>query len=1310
MPLCESLFMTCGNRKKGAVILLGRTNMFRFNHPKEAAKLREKRKSGLLSSFSLSMTDLSKSCENLSAVMLYNPGLEFERQQREELEKLEHKRKMIKEMEEKQRSEKAELEKMQMEVESQRKETEIVQLHIRKQEESLKRRSLDIEIRLKDLLAEKEKFEEERMREQTEIERQKRKQEEESFAKVQQELERLHELHSTEKAEKMEIFKELEKLKKEKDEQYMKLEMEKRRLEEQEREQLKIVIRLEEQLREKQEMIQLLKRGDFLRLEEEIQVLEDVREDLLRAKEARSEGEEDPDEVEKATTKYTEFKKMQVEQLSNLMGNLNQQKDCLEMEIIADLDILGRLNLINGDNCSLASTPLMDDVDMLKQTEHRLHCKERQLQYIKQNQLPALLEEKQRASEILDSDLLGLDKTLYQIEKEIEEKADQLAQFRASSDQLQQLQETFEFTANIARQEEKVRKKEKEILESREKQQREALEQAVAKLERRHSALQRQSTIDVEIEEQKRKLAAMDNTQEQAGLQASLEAEQKALEQDRERLSQEIQQLKQKIHVTDPLSKSLSGSQDEKSFLATSPASPVKSQPHFIQLTDDRIHAYIEEEVQRRLQNINLPSEDLSSLSLSYSPETGKGKDNLLNSITQRKMKYEKVQHPQTSHGKTSIPEIEYTTSSPMRQAGTAVSEQLNLNPVTANLYSNYSRKCSYSQEDHLTEENEEEKNRSSFSEYFDLLSDTEREPSHLLSRNLCNREGSHQNISSAALQNPAKTKGKHSESVSGDHDFSHIETDCTFFQQMSSSEMKTLDNELPKCKDIFPCNLRETNMLLEDKLKESKLCCRTHQGIHRKPCALQQVCNANNDSFACREATHHTYNLQSVFSKVSHLYKETQLPTIQNVIKQAKDFYNTDFTWQVPALSFIKSSPLRKYFPFTESNKDLAEPHSHDEKVKVYNIGQRDIKCKEDKQLVLQELYLRKGSEESKDIIGGAVSLVSYTFLNLPKEYLNLTEYSADDLLDYFSSVLPGFHADKKYFKGLYWHSILSKHNQEPHPACLLMFSSDLIFILLSHYSPVLLCSVTLTSLQELHISFGGQSVHLLGTFVDSPLAIFTFDSHCTQRLCQDIGKLLMAESSYTKLIDHALLSRDLMELSTDWNAAVSDVVCANGFRLTCNFKNALADTVYVLHENINGTKPPLGDVHLLLYTAVKVEHMQSVYSWLALTNTSIALVHDQALHPGLWDNTSSTSTSHQINLRSLSEIRCVIVNDRDDLTKMTIVFCKKESDLNVSTDEEDLLPIISQIESEHSLSEVWRLTFSSYKYALSFIKHLTH
>lgn len=38
------LLNNASNIITGAVILLGRTNMFRFNHPKEAANLREKRK------------------------------------------------------------------------------------------------------------------------------------------------------------------------------------------------------------------------------------------------------------------------------------------------------------------------------------------------------------------------------------------------------------------------------------------------------------------------------------------------------------------------------------------------------------------------------------------------------------------------------------------------------------------------------------------------------------------------------------------------------------------------------------------------------------------------------------------------------------------------------------------------------------------------------------------------------------------------------------------------------------------------------------------------------------------------------------------------------------------------------------------------------------------------------------------------------------------------------------------------------------------------------------------------------------------
>ncbi|XP_077807304.1 kinesin-like protein KIF16B isoform X19 [Macaca mulatta] len=639
--------MEATHLNQGAVILLGRTNMFRFNHPKEAAKLREKRKSGLLSSFSLSMTDLSKSRENLSAVMLYNPGLEFERQQREELEKLESKRKLIEEMEEKQKSDKAELERMQQEVETQRKETEIVQLQIRKQEESLKRRSFHIENKLKDLLAEKEKFEEERLREQQEIELLKKRQEEETFLRVQEELQRLKELNNNEKAEKFQIFQELDRLQKEKDEQYAKLELEKKRLEEQEKEQVMLVAHLEEQLREKQEMIQLLRRGEVQWVEEEKRDLEGIRESLLRVKEARAGGDEDGEELEKAQLRFFEFKRRQLVKLVNLEKDLVQQKDLLKKEVQEEQEILECLKCEHDKESRLLGkheesvtdvTEVAHDFEKIKPVEYRLQYKERQLQYLLQNHLPTLLEEKQRAFEILDRGPLSLDNTLYQVEKEMEEKEEQLAQYQANASQLQKLQATFEFTANIARQEEKVRKKEKEILESREKQQREALERALARLERRHSALQRRSTLGMEIEEQRQKLASLNSgSREQSGLQASLEAEQEALEKDQERLEYEIQQLKQKIYEADGVQKSHHGTPEGKVASSSLPVSAEKS--HLVPLMDARINAYIEEEVQRRLQDLHR----VISEGCSTSADMMKDNEKLHNGTIQRKLKYERM-------------------------------------------------------------------------------------------------------------------------------------------------------------------------------------------------------------------------------------------------------------------------------------------------------------------------------------------------------------------------------------------------------------------------------------------------------------------------------------------------------------------------------------------------------------------------------------------------------------------------------------------------------------------------------------------
>ncbi|XP_043968903.1 kinesin-like protein KIF16B isoform X2 [Gambusia affinis] len=546
---------------QGAVILLGRTNMFRFNHPKEAAKLREKRKSGLLSSFSLSMTDLSKSCENLSTVMLYNPGLEFERQQREELEKLEMKRRLIKEMEEKQLSEKAELERLQQEVESQRKESQEVQQRILRQEESLRRRSQDIESRLRDFLAEKERFEEERRSEVQEVALQRRK--------LQQEEER-------EVEEQTEICRELQRLQREREEQQVRLEAERRRLEEQEREQLSLVARLEEQLREAQEAAAvLLAREDARRLEEERRVLAEIREALLRAKEAaeRTDGEDAAKEARSVQKQYLAFKEAQVDELRRLQEALQQQRELLQEEVTAERSSLQQLARSLKEHQQRAPQDVGGQEEtLLRQAQHRLHFKELQLANMAAGVLPALLEEQQRAQEVLqrhgDVAPAGLDNTLFQVEKELEETQDKLHLHWHGAQQLQQLQESCEFTANVARQEEKVRRKEREILAWREAQQQEALEQAVARLERRHAALRPDRP-------------------------------------DHRRVEQEIQELRRHISESENQNRAQSVSTEEKMGHSSSPVGHMQSLNPLLPLSDDRINAYIEEEVQRRLRKMN---------------------------------------------------------------------------------------------------------------------------------------------------------------------------------------------------------------------------------------------------------------------------------------------------------------------------------------------------------------------------------------------------------------------------------------------------------------------------------------------------------------------------------------------------------------------------------------------------------------------------------------------------------------------------------------------------------------------------------
>ncbi|XP_069352756.1 kinesin-like protein KIF16B isoform X2 [Eulemur rufifrons] len=1302
--------MEATHLNQGAVILLGRTNMFRFNHPKEAAKLREKRKSGLLSSFSLSMTDLSKSCENLSAVMLYNPGLfpikgpiclrlEFERQQREELEKLESKRKLIEEMEEKQKSDKAELERMQQEVETQRKETEIVQLQIRKQEESLKRRSFHIENKLKDLLAEKEKFEEERLREQQEIELQKKRQEEESFLRIQEELQRLRELNDNEKAEKIQIFQELDRLQREKDEQCAKLELEKKRLEEQEKEQVMLVAHLEEQLREKQEMIRLLRRGEVQRVEEEKRDLEGIRESLLRVKEARAGGDEDGEELEKAQLHFFEFKRRQLVKLANLEKDLVQQKDLLRKEIEEEQEILEQLKCDNDEESRLLGkhdesiatvTQVALDLEKIKPVEYRLQYKERQLQYLLQNHLPTLLEEKQRAFEILDGGPLSLDNTLYQVEKEIEEKEEQLARYQANASQLQKLQATFEFTANIARQEEKVRKKEKEILESREKQQREALERAVARLERRHSALQRRSTLGVEIEEQRQKLATLHSSSgEQSGLRASLEAEQEALEKDRE-----------------------------------------------------RINAYIEEEVQRRLQDLHRVMDEDSNTST----DMVKDNEKLHNGTIQRKLKYEKRQSCPAQCLAPLLPRYATDTSSTTREEGRNVHGNNHWShPMTRSIAG---PKTSSSTSQERTHQQRDQSSvpavlQDSGCKYHRPECAAHFEPKRF---NLPKISSLNESYSSDAEDFQNKS-ASFTELMTHKDEHLEIQSSWTLLQCTSQEVSVTGGSRQARQSQVLSFVLsgsvsREASASgnVPPGGPASEFCSELQD---EEELAAKKVSSSES---LINTRTEGNNGLGYFYHKFSDLYKDTSSHLLQagtKVLSHARfmgslcapNRLTSHVTTFIRRMPFLQ--PLALDVPL-KSHVQSAERHSFPE---AHAGGSKSQEARGPRPAESARPYM-PSAFAAAGLPGSSPSSVvrleyedarkslafKQTLVQFPEQMLQLQECPLKDLLEHVTCSLPEPLGDTNGVNGIYWLAVANCPEPDPQPACLLLLRSTLYALVLSdnHSGSMSIFHVLpLSGLQEIEIGFGGQSIRFLSSAEHLLLTVFTYNKTLTQQLCRDLLCVLIPESDATAYANHPLLQQDLVQLSLDWKAEIPGLVLANGVQVSSKFQTTLVDMIYFLHGNMEVNIPSLAEVQLLLYTTVRVRGASGHDQWqsLVLLNTHIALVREDRV---FFPRTRSLNIPPPraqfdvIKCRALSEFRCVVAAAKKNLSTIELVFLQK---LKLASDSRDSSsehfqeaprvqlftnPLCLQ-GSQNIAPEVWKLTFSSQDEALWLISHLT-
>lgn len=335
--------------------------------------------------------------------------------------------------------------------------------------------------------------------------------------------------------------------------------------------------------------------------------------------------------------------------------------------------------------------------------------------------------------------------------------------------------------------------------------------------------------------------------------------------------------------------------------------------------------------------------------------------------------------------------------------------------------------------------------------------------------------------------------------------------------------------------------------------------------------------------------------------------------------------------------------------------------------------------------------------------------------FIYFSDGFLQLQLCPLDELLQYVACVLPEMYVKPEELRGVYWIAVGNCENPGPKSACLFLLGSALYAVVPSesgrdsleifHVFPV-------TALREIQIGYAGQSVCLLSSTEDNAMTIFTFDRNLTQRLCLDILSTVVSSADCTCL-NHKLLQADLLQLSLDWTSNISDLVLDSGVRLTCNFEACLADLVYLLHENMGTNRPSLGDVQILLYTTVKLEgKIQS----LVLTNTHIGLVQGDSMFYPTRSLCCVPEHFDRIQLRGLSELRCLVVPERKNPTEMELVFSdtmKESSGSNrgLSCAFQNTKPG-SVLSFSHATpnnpSCTWKLTFSSDEDAFRLMVHL--
>ncbi|XP_036403122.1 uncharacterized protein kif16bb [Megalops cyprinoides] len=348
---------------------------------------------------------------------------------------------------------------------------------------------------------------------------------------------------------------------------------------------------------------------------------------------------------------------------------------------------------------------------------------------------------------------------------------------------------------------------------------------------------------------------------------------------------------------------------------------------------------------------------------------------------------------------------------------------------------------------------------------------------------------------------------------------------------------------------------------------------------------------------------------------------------------------------------------------------------------------------------------------------------------VDFPQCLLELQSLPLHSLLACLCHLIPGDVISSQRVLDIYWLSLATCKHPTPQPGLLLLFDYTLFAVTSdpdvrnSRQSLAVLYQLPLVQIKDIHIGFAGQNIRLMSSTEETILVAYTHSKHLTQELCKALLKVLCPAAEKDRTRDHPLLQGDLMQLSLDWRSHTPDLILEEGPRVSCQFKKVLADLVYLLHGNMMKDKPSLGDVRLLLYTSVSVGVNVTPHARLArlsqfiLTDTHVGLLQQDAVfHPAPRSLATVPRRAHfeGITLRSRSDVRCVLVADRDAPTKLDIVFARAAcgSHPGHPAQRGSGMALVPSAPGRNSFPqpEVWKLTFGCAMEAAFLINNLSN